>query len=211
MEQETLDNHTEFETKYRVDGDLQFKFKALVSDSDYKNFIYAEGPDYYFTKPDGSFLRYRKATTEKRAEVTIKEKPQGAKHNVLRKEVNWRVDYTDKDTIYEGADMMGYTFNFSIWKACHIYKMRDNTTLVFYTVRGENNKVDHFIEIELDEASIGKKTEEEAWNLIRQWEDFLSPLGITHRNRLTKSLYEMYVKDIDYDKEPIQDKASGDS
>jgi len=211
MEQETLDNHTEFETKYRVDGDLQFKFKALVSDSDYKNFIYAEGPDYYFTKPDGSFLRYRKATTEKRAEVTIKEKPQGAKHNVLRKEVNWRVDYTDKDTIYEGADMMGYTFNFSIWKACHIYKMCDNTTLVFYTVRGENNKVDHFIEIELDEASIGKKTEEEAWNLIRQWEDFLSPLGITHRNRLTKSLYEMYVKDIDYDKELITAKASGDS
>jgi len=211
MEQETLDNHTEFETKYRVDGDLQFKFKALVSDADYKNFIYAEGPDYYFTKPDGSFLRYRKATTEKRAEVTIKEKPQGAKHNVLRKEVNWRVDHTPKDTIYEGADMMGYTFNFSIWKACHIYKMRDNTTLVFYTVRGENNKVDHFIEIELDEHNIGKLSEAEAWGLIRKWEDFLSPLGITHRNRLTKSLYEMYVKDIDYDKELITAKASGDS
>lgn len=211
MEKETLDSFTEFETKYRVEGDMQFKFKALVSEADYKQFIYAEGPDYYFTKPDGSFLRYRKATTEKRAEVTMKEKPSGAKHNVLRKEVNWRVDHTSKDTIYEGAEMMGYTFNFSIWKACHIYKMRDNTTLVFYTVRGEDNKVDHFIEIELDEHHIGKKTEEQAWNLIRQWEEFLAPLGITYRNRLTKSLYEMYVKDISYDKEHTEAKATGDS
>lgn len=201
LEKETLDDHTEFETKYRVESDLQFKFKALVSESDYKQFIYAEGPDYYFTKPDGSFLRYRKATTEKRAEVTLKEKPDGAKNNVLRKEVNWRVDFTPKETIEEGATMMGYTFNFSIWKACHIYKMKDGTTLVFYTVRDEDNKVDHFIEIELDESKIGEYDEETAWNLIRKWEDFLSPLGITYRNRLTKSLYEMYVKDIDYDKE----------
>lgn len=200
MEKETLDVFTEFETKYRVEGDTQFKFKSLVSEADYKNFIYAEGPDYYFTKPDGSFLRYRKATTEKRAEITIKEKPEGAKNNILRKEVNWRVDYTNKDTIYEGAEMMGYTFNFSIWKACHIYKMRDNTTLVFYTVRDEENNVEHFIEVELDESGIGALTEDKAWELIRQWEDFLAPLGITYRNRLTKSLYEMYVKDINYDK-----------
>lgn len=218
MEQEKLDIHTEFETKYRVEGDMQFKFKALVSEADYKNFIYAEGPDYYFTKPDyyftkpdGSFLRYRKATTEKRAEVTLKEKPKDAKNNILRKEVNWRVDHTSKETIYEGAEMMGYAFNFSIWKACHIYKMRDNTTLVFYTVRGEDNKVDHFIEIELDESGIGRKTEEQAWSLIRQWEEFLSPLGITYRNRLTKSLYEMYVKDIDYDKESSKGEASANS
>lgn len=208
MEQKTLDNHTEFETKYRVDGDTQFKFKSLVSEADYKQFIYAEGPDFYFTKPDGSFLRYRKATTEKRSEITIKEKPRGARHNVLRKEVNWRVDYTPKETIEEGADMMGYTFNFSIWKACHIYKMKDGTTLVFYTVRDEDNKVEHFIEIELDESKIGTISEDQAWDLIRQWEDFLSPLGITYRNRLTKSLYEMYVKDINYDKEPAEAKAS---
>lgn len=203
-----LDKHVEFETKYRVEGDLVYKFKTIVSEMDFKDFVYAEGPDYYYTKPDGSFLRYRKATTEKRAEVTMKEKPSGAKHNILRKEVNWRVDNTPKETIHEGALMMGYTFNFSIWKACHIYKLKDGTTLVFYTVRDENNKLDHFVEIELDEKNIHKFSEEEAWNIIRKYEEILSPLGITYRNRLTKSLYEMYVKDISYDKELTEGKTS---
>jgi hypothetical protein len=196
MSNPTLDKHCEFETKYKVSSDVQFKFKALVSEIDYKEFIYAEGPDYYFTKSDGSFLRYRKATTEKRAEITIKEKPQDAKNNIIRKEVNWRVDITPKETIIEGAEMMGYKFNFSIWKACHIYKMMDGTTLVFYTVRDENNNVEHFIEIELDERKITSFTEESALNLIRQWEDFLSPLGITYRNRLNKSLFEMYANEV---------------
>lgn len=194
-----MDKHCEFETKYRVDGDLQFKFKAIVSELDYKDFIYAEGPDYYYTKPDGSFLRYRKATTEKRAEVTIKEKPIDAKNNVIRKEVNWRVDKTPQETIEEGAQMMGYTFNFSIWKACHIYKMKDGTTLVFYTVKDDNDQLSHFVEIELDEENIHKMTENEAWDTIRKYEEILNPLGITHRHRLTKSLYELYVKEIEYE------------
>jgi len=196
QEEDKLEHHTEFETKYRVDGDLQFKFKNIVSDMDYKNFVYAEGPDYYYTKPDGSFLRYRKAATEKRSEVTMKEKPDGAKSNIKRKEVNWRVDFTPKETIVEGALMMGYTFNFSIWKSCHIYNFKD-ATLVFYTVRDESNKVDHFIEIELDEATIHKLTLNEAMAVIKKYEKVLEPLGITYRNRLTKSLYEMYVKDIE--------------
>jgi adenylate cyclase class IV len=193
---ENLEQHTEFETKYRVEGDLVYKFKSIVSELDYKNFVYAEGPDFYYTKPDGSFLRYRKAVTEKRAEVTLKEKPEGSKHNIQRKEVNWRVDGTDSAAIVEGATMMGYKFNFSIWKSCHIYNFKD-ATLVFYTVKDDNDKIDHFVEIELDEKSIHKLTYDEAMRTIRRYEEILAPLGITYRNRLSKSLYEMYVKDID--------------
>ena len=193
MEELKLEHHTEFETKYRVDGDLVYRFKSIVSEMNYKNFVYAEGPDTYYTKPDGSFLRYRKATTEKRSEVTLKEKPTGAKSNIKRKEVNWRVDNTPNETIIEGAHMMGYQFNFSIWKSCHIYNFKD-ATLVFYTVRDENNRLDHFVEIELDEDSIHKLTLSEAMDKIRKYEKILEPLGITHKNRLKKSLYEMYVK-----------------
>lgn len=190
-----LQHHTEFETKYRVDGDLVYKFKTIVAELDYKNFVYAEGPDFYYTKPDGSFLRYRKAVTEKRSEVTMKEKPSGAKSNIKRKEVNWRVDSTPKETIHEGALMMGYVFNFSIWKSCHIYNLKD-ATLVFYTVRDDSNSLAHFVEIELDEKTIHKLTHEEAMDIIRKYEEILAPLGITYRNRLTKSLYEMYVKEL---------------
>ena len=104
--------------------------------------------------------------------------------------------------------MMGYKFNFSIWKSCHIYNFKD-ATLVFYTVKDDNDKIDHFVEIELDEKSIHKLTYDEAMRTIRRYEDILAPLGITYRNRLSKSLYEMYVKDIDH--EETLDKVSGES
>ena len=197
MESKTLDKFCEFETKYRVDGDLIYKFKEIISELDYKNFVYAEGPDFYFTKKDGSFLRYRKAVTEKRSEVTIKEKPTGAKNNIKRKEVNWRVDFNSKEAIEAGAEMMGFQFNFSIYKQCHIYNFKDYT-LVFYTVRGSDNKNNHFIEIELNEDTIHLLTEKEAMDKIRKCELILYPLNITHKNRLSKSLYEMYVKEIIY-------------
>lgn len=191
---ENLNKHCEFETKYRVDAKTQFKFKAIVSELDFKTFIYAEGPDYYYSKKDGSFMRFRKAVTEKRAEVTFKQKPKGASNNIVRKEVNWRVDYTSKEEVEEGAQMMGYEFDFSIWKSAHIYKMKDGTTLVYYTVRDLDNNNHHFIEIELNEKNIHKLTENEAYAIIRKYEDILNPLGITYRNRLNKSLYEMFTK-----------------
>jgi adenylate cyclase class IV len=72
---------------------------------------------------------------------------------------------------------------------------------VFYTVKDENNKLAHFVEIELDEESIHKLTLSEAMDKIRKYEKVLEPLGITHKNRLKKSLYEMYVKDTNDDKE----------
>lgn len=196
MEKEnTLGNFIEFETKYRVDGDLIYKFKSIVSKLDFKKFVYVEGPDYYYTKPDGSFLRYRKAINEKRAEVTMKAKPEGANSNIKRKEINWRVDHTPAETIEAGAKIQGYDFNFSIYKICHIYNFND-ATLVFYTVRDQDNKINHFIEIELDEDSTSELTTEEAMEIIRKYEKILEPLGITYRNRLTKSLFELYVKDI---------------
>jgi len=200
IEEVNLDKHIEFETKYRVEGNLIYEFKKLVEslDEPYK-FVYVQGPDYYFTKEDGSFLRYRKAENDKRAEVTMKEKPVGARHNIKRKEVNWRVDNTKYETIHEGALMQGYSYNFKIRKMCHIYNFKE-ATLVFYTVEDENNKLDHFIEIELDESTIHMLTESQAWDKIRKYETILAPLGITHRNRLTKSLYEMYVKGNDDEK-----------
>lgn len=199
---EKLSKHTEFETKYRIEGDKQYQFTQIVRNiPEEYDFIFAQGPDLYYTKPDGSFMRYRKGETDRggRAEVTFKQKPEGASKNVIRKEVNWRVDKNSQETIHEGAVMMGYKFNFKIYKMCHIYKFKD-ATLVFYTVIDEGGNHDHFIEIELDEESIHKLTEDRAWAIIRKYEAVLEPLGITYRNRLNKSLYEMYVKDI-YKKE----------
>jgi hypothetical protein len=196
---ERLDKHCEFETKYRVEGVKVYEFIKLIQSINREyEFVYAQGEDKYYTRPDNSFLRYRKGETDKggRAEVTVKQKTLGHSNNIIRKEVNWRVDKTPSETIHEGALMMGYRFNFKIYKTCHIYKFKD-ANVVFYTVFSEEGKIDHFIEIELDEDTIGKKTEEEAWSVIRSYEAILAPLGITYRNRMNKSLFEMYVKNID--------------
>jgi adenylate cyclase class IV len=192
-----LNLFVEFETKYRLDGDKVFEFKEIVeSIDDTYDFLYIQGPDWYYTKPDGSFLRYRKAENDKtnRAELTMKVKPIGASSNIVRKEINLRVDKNLFGTIEAFANMLGYQYNFKIWKMCHIYKFKD-ATLVFYTVRDDKGSVDHFAEIEVDEDTIHKITEDEAIAVIKKYERILAPLGISHHKRVKKSLYEMYVKE----------------
>lgn len=193
---EKIEQFTEFESKYRVEGDKIYQFKEIVeSMGEPSDFIYIQGPDYYFVRDDERFARYRKADNDKsgRAEVTFKLKPVGAKSNIQRKEYNWRVDKTPYQEIAEGLEDQGYKFNFKINKFCHIYKFKE-VTLVFYSVRDEKGKLDHFVEIELDEATIHHLTVDEAMEKIRKYEAILAPIGISHRGRLTKSLFEMYVR-----------------
>lgn len=189
-----LNEFTEFETKYSVEQEKILLFKSIMSQLGSYRFHYVEGPDYYYTNDEGSFIRFRNAHTEKRAEVTFKHKPIGAKTNIVRKEINWRVDGNNPDLIKAGIEMLGYNFNFSIWKSCHIYKFKD-ATVVFYTVKDLDNKFFHFVEIELDEATISKLTHDQAMGVIRKYEKVLEPIGITHRNRLSKSLFEMFVRE----------------
>lgn len=195
--------HTEFETKYRVEAHLLTEFKRVMESlPGLKKFIYVEGPDYYFTKPDGSFARYRRPShglDNGRSEVTIKVKPEGAKNNIIRTEVNWRVDITPEDAIRAGLSLMGYVPNFSVWKTCHIYNLND-ATLVFYTVYdttdGKATKADNFVEIEVDEENVSTMTEEQAWAIIVKYEKAFEELGIHPQKRMRKSLFEMYRRDL---------------
>jgi adenylate cyclase class IV len=189
-----LDPHCEFETKYKVKGDVLFEFKRIVQDlPGLTGFTYVEGPDTYWTKGE-DFFRYRRAAHEEKdvkAWLTMKQKT-GTANNIQRKEINWRVDVTPFETVKEGVEMLGFKYNFKIYKMCHIYYF-DDATLVFYTVK-EDDKPDltHFIEVEVDEETIGELTEEQAWDVIKKYEAAFEPLGIKAQNRLRKSLFEMY-------------------
>lgn len=202
-ERKTL-QFVEMETKYRVESHLLTEFKRIVEAiPETKSFIYVEGPDVYYTKDDSpglNFGRYRRPSyglDGGRSEVTFKYKAEGATNNIMRKEINWRVDVTDEESIVQGFDMLGFKRNFSIWKSCHIYKL-DNVTLVFYTVydttEGKPSKADNFVEIEVCEDKMEDLVESEAWAILERWERELAPLGITAKNRLKKSLYEMYCR-----------------
>lgn len=204
-ETKKLEKLTEFETKYRVGAEVLTEFKSIVGTlaaSENAKFIYVEGPDEYYVNPNSEkFLRYRRPSfglDNNRSEVTMKIKPEGAKNNNQRREWNWRVDPTAPETIREGIKDLGFVFNFSIWKTCHIYILAD-ATLVMYTVydttSGKPTKTDNFIEIEVHEESIHEKSFEEAMAVITKYEKVLEPLGITARNRMKQSLYEMYVRE----------------
>jgi hypothetical protein len=194
--------YCEFETKYRIDAHLLIEFKKVVeSINEKKSFIYVEGPDKYYIRDndlEGSFARYRKPSyglDNGRTEVTFKLKPPGAKNNIKRTEYNWRVDGTPEETIHKSLIDLGWKFNFSIWKSCQIYKLKD-ATLVFYTVYdttdGKATKSDSFLEIEVHEENMKHLTEKEAFGIIEYYEKLLFPLGINAQKRMRKSLFEMF-------------------
>ncbi len=192
---------TEFETKYRVEESKLFEFKRIMEQRPAASFMYVEADDIYFVKGDpqeaDEFLRLRfsklKSGEAERRELTYKKKLND-KNNIQRKEINLRVDQT-KDfefTVSELCRALGYERNFSITKYCHIYFF-EKACVVFQSVKyPDSDKVDHFIEIEVSEDT--KFTEEEAWAIIREWEEALRPLGIGAKNRSRLSLFEMYRK-----------------
>ncbi len=201
QEQQTVKVHkpdlpvfVEFETKYRVDDPkILWDFKHLVETQlGRKDFVYVQSDDIYYVKNVDEFVRYRFAETDKRAELTIKRKT-GTGNNIIREETNLRVDGNDFALVENFVKNLGFVFNFRINKQCHIYHAPD-ATLVFYSVRDlENNKLAHFIEIEVTEGA--GFTEDESWAIIKKYEAALAPLGVTPQKRLRKSLYEMYRRE----------------
>ena len=196
---EKLEHLTEFECKYRIAETDLIKFKKIAESlSDLKSFLYVQGLDVYYTTDmvtEASFARYRKAEFEKnpKAWLTFKKRlVEGRSYK--RKEPNIQVNGTPLTEIEAALEMHGYKKNFEIYKLCHIYFFKD-ATLVFYTVIDEGDKHASFVEIEVDEATISQLTEEDAWEVIRKYEAYLEPLGITYKNRLQKSLFDLYRKD----------------
>jgi adenylate cyclase class IV len=165
----------------------------------FQEFIYAEGPDEYYTKND-AFIRYRKEANKgenARAELTMKIKPEGAKNNIMRTEYNIRVDGTPHDVITKFVNALGFQNNFTVMKSCFIYRMED-ATLVYYTVAditdGSFKNINHFVEIEVSEEKIHTMTEDEAWSIITKYEKALESIGVNPQKRLKKSLFDMYKR-----------------
>jgi len=196
----TIPKHTEFECKYLVEPHLLTEFKKIVGNApNLVKFLYVEGSDEYWVR-DGAFARYRRAEhglDNGRAELTFKTKPEGAKNNIIRREINWRTDITPPETIREGLKDLGFEFNFSIYKTCHIYNFED-ATLVFYTVfdttNGKASKTDSFAEIEVSEERVSDMTEDQAWAVIEKYEKILEGIDLHPRNRMRRSLFELYVR-----------------
>lgn len=182
----------EIETKYYADEIDRLKFKELAMKLEPKKFLYVESTDVYYSKDD-DFVRWRMAPASggsKRSELTIKKKLISA-NNVVRTEVNLRVDQNEEDTIKAFCEALNYSKNFSIYKMCDIYYY-DDADIVFYSVIDEQGKTSNFLEIEVDETL--DITEEQAKEILVKYEKLLAPLGLSPQKRMKKSLWELYRK-----------------
>ena len=181
------------EIEYKYDGaDINMEsFVDLVE----KNFIVnkkmmVSSYDDYFTNLEGNFIRYR--YSDGRGELTIKRKLSEHNNNE-RIEVNVPTAGDNLKTISAFVGLLDYTHNFGIYKTCKIYWV-DKVVLVYYVVYDKELKeVRRFIEIEADE-DLQWESEQQAWDEIAKYEKLLEPLGIKPKNRLRKSLFEVFRK-----------------
>lgn len=181
--------------------ELEFKYKAdEVSLTAFDEAMKAHNPEFkkldvsswdvYYANPEKEdrFLRLRMG---QRPEFTIKVK--SAEGVQKRTEINVALLGDQEKVVTAICAELGYKKNIKIYKSCFIY-FYDMYNTVYYTVYdAELKEIGRFIELEFNEAKVNEVGEDYAFTLLRDLENnILGPLGITHRNRLQKSLFDMY-------------------
>ncbi len=179
----------ELETKYYADNIDMADFVKLVQPLN-PEWMMVSSYDDYFTNDQDEFIRYR--YHDHMGELTIKRKTTDANNN-NRVEVNVPTDGKSGAEVEAFCGLLGYKRNFSIHKTCKIAFL-EKVVLVYYVVQDQNLKeLKRFIEVEAKET-YAWGSEEEAWATVVEYENMLAPLGISAKNRLKKSLFELFKK-----------------
>lgn len=182
----------EIEFKYDAGSIEMAKFLELMETMTARKRMTVSSYDDYFIDANGNFIRYRHH--DGRGELTIKRKTSD-KNNNERIEVNVPTAGDNLQTVTAFCDLLNYKHNFGIYKTCKIFWV-DKVVLVYYVVYDKELKeLRRFIEIEADE-DLKWTSEQEAWDEVAKYEKLFEPLGITPKNRLKKSLYEIFKKDV---------------
>jgi adenylate cyclase class IV len=153
----------------------------------YFHSLHVSGWDSYFTL-GSDFMRYRQSPDK--PELTMKRKTKDS-NNWERVEVDVELGTGhDPDSVYKFCDMAGFKLDFKIYKSCFIYWVGD-VNYVYYIVYDENMKeLDRFIEVEVTKGSNLSKAK--AVKKLKEAEDRLHYLDIMSKNRLKKSIFELY-------------------
>lgn len=186
----------EIEFKYDAKDISLNAFVDLVESYKVDKKMMVSSYDDYFVDQAGNFIRYR--YTDGRGELTIKRKLSD-KNNNERIEVNVPTAGDNLKTVSAFVDLLGYKHNFGIYKTCKIFWV-GKVVLVYYVVYDkEMREQRRFIEIEANE-DLTWESESQAWDEIAEYEVGLQCLGITPKNRLKKSLFEIFRKEAQNDK-----------
>lgn len=174
----------EIEYKYRADkvGLLDF-IEFIKREFKGKSAVESSGTDYFFSKAEGEFLRYRKGNDVE--ELTLKRKIERDNNwNRVEVDIPLSIGDVELDAVKKMAEMLGLSYRFNITKNTYVIR---TPSLIFsyYYVNGK----DCYIEIEAEKVDqdTGK-----VFMALDAAEEKLKSLGIDKRNRSTKSLYEIY-------------------
>lgn len=177
----------EIETKYYATSISMGDFVKLVEPMN-QEWIMVSSYDDYFTNEKDEFIRYR--YHDHMGELTVKRKTTET-NNLNRLEVNLKTEGKSSKSVAAFVNLLGYKLNFSIFKTCKIAFL-EKVVLVYYIVYDQNmNELNRFIEVEARE-DYHWSSEDSAWEEVLKYEKLLEPLGITPRNRLKKSLFELF-------------------
>jgi CYTH domain len=187
------------------ENEIEFKYYANnISVEDFNNFSRKLNPekyvevyswDHYYksTNPDAKieFLRFRNST---KPELTFKIKRE-EKNNNQRIEVDLPLDPNmNSQELKEYVDLftkhLGFEWNFSLFKYCHIYYYNKIDTTYYITYDEEMKEKGRFCEVEA-RKDCNFENKEEAEKLVLDFEQKLSAFGITPQNRMRKSQWEL--------------------
>ena len=183
---------SELEYKYRADEVGLTEFRNLMESVGYEKQLDVSSWDTYYTTPNDNdkFQRFRNGVT---TELTKKVKTVDA-NNWHRVEVDLPLDTNriTEEIVTKYVSIDGYSENFRIWKNCFIYWL-PNINFVYYIVYDKNlRETGRFIEVEVNKDRVTGLPS--ATDTLNEAEKLLEKLGISYKNRLKKSLFELYRK-----------------
>lgn len=193
MEKEKISNK-ELEYKYRADNVSPTDFEVLMQTLEYSDKIEVSSWDIYYIQKGTTDMFQRYRMSGDKPELTKKRKVKDT-DNWERIEVDLPLDpdrVTEKIVKdYVGLD--GYKENFRIYKSCFIYWF-ENVNMVWYSVYDRDmNEKGRFIEVEINKDKV-EDLGDGAFEVLKNFEQELAKVNISPKNRLKKSLFEMFVQ-----------------
>ena len=186
---------TELEFKYLANDIKMKEFNKFATELNPEQRVEVSSWDIYY-KSTGlalpfEFMRYRQGP---KPELTIKIKA-NEKNNNARTEIDIPLnpgipDQEVEHIVSSFCEQFGFKEEFRIFKFCSIF-FYEKTDMVYYvTFNEEMKELDRFIEVE---ARKDRKFDsaEQAWALVHELEQKLSVFGITPKNRMKKSQWEL--------------------
>lgn len=187
-----MNEFKELEYKYKADDVGLKQFQELMTNIGYDKNVSVSSWDTYYTKNDSDFIRFRESPYK--PEFTMKRKTSD-NHNWYREEVDLPLDpkRLTSNIVKKFAKLLGYEQNFKIYKSCFIY-WNKYVNFSYYIVYDEQMiELARFIEVECNKSEV--KNVEESVEILKSYEKSLSNIDITPKNRLKRSLFEMFYRE----------------